>query len=72
MRTYRLEQSAREIISHAGVALIGVVIEKHTFQAQAIEQGLPKRHGTPISDMAKTYLGIMAQGKNDFQVICGH
>ena len=67
MRTYRLEQSDREIISHAGVA-----IEKYTFQAQAVDQDLPKRHGTPISDMEKTYLGIMAQGKNDFQVICGH
>ena len=72
MRTYRLEQSDREITSHVGVALIGAAIEKYTSLAQVIDQVLPKRHGTPISDMAKTYLGIMAQGKNDFQVICGH
>lgn len=69
MRTYRLEQSDREITSHAGVALIGAAIEKYTSLAQAIDQALPKRHGTPTSDMIKTYLGIMAQGKNDFQAI---
>jgi len=69
MRAYRLEQSDREITSHAGVALIGVAIEKYTSLAQAIDQALPKRHGTPTSDMIKTYLGILAQGKNDFQAI---
>jgi len=69
MRTFKLEQSDKEITSHAGVALIGAAITKSTNLAQAIDQALPKRHGTPTSDMVKTYLGLMAQGKNDFEAI---
>lgn len=69
MRTFRLEQSDKEITSHAGVALIGTAITKHTDLTQAIDLALSKRHGTPSSDMVKTYLGLMAQGKNDFEAI---
>jgi len=61
MRTYRLEQSDREITSHAGVALIGAAIEKYTTLGQSIDRALPKRHGTPTSDMIKTYLGIQVE-----------
>ncbi len=69
MRTFKLEQSDKEITSHAGLALIGAAINKHTSLSKAIDTVLPKRHGTPTSDMVKTYLGLMAQGKNDFEAI---
>ncbi len=69
MRTFQLEQSEKVITSQAGVALIGAAITKFTTLTQAIDQALPKRHGTPSSDMIKTYLGLMAQGKNDFEAI---
>jgi len=67
IRIYRLEQSDKQITSYAVVSLIGVAITKFTDLAQAIDQALPKRHGTPTSDMVKIYLGLMAQGKNDFE-----
>ncbi len=69
MRTFRLEQSNKEITSHAGVALIGAAISSHTSLTQTIDRALPKRHGTPTNDMIKTYLGLVAQGKNDFEAI---
>ena len=69
MRTFQLEQTDKEITSHAGLALVGVAIIKHTSLAQAIDAALPKRHGTPSSDIIKTYLGLLAQGKNDFESI---
>ena len=69
MRTFRLEQSDREITSHAGIALIGAAIAKHTPLTKAIDAALPKRHGTPTSELVKTYLGLLAQGKNDFEAI---
>ena len=60
MRTFRLEQSNKEITSHAGVALIGAAISSHTSLTQTIDRALPKRHGTPTNDMIKTYLGLVA------------
>jgi len=69
MRIFRLEQTHQEITSHAGIALIGKAIEKFTALTQLIDQALPKRHGTPTSDMIKTFLGLMAEGKNDFEAI---
>jgi hypothetical protein len=69
MRTFHLEQSDKEITSHAGMALIGAAITNHTSLAQAVDAALPKRHGTPSSDLVKIYLGLLAQGKSDFEAI---
>jgi hypothetical protein len=69
MRTFRLEKSDKEITSHAGVSLIGMAIAGFTSLTEVIDRALPKRHGTPTSDMVKTFLGLMAQGKNDFEAI---
>ena len=69
MRTFLLEQSNKEITSHAGISLIGACINKFTSLTRAIDAALPKRHGTPTSDMVKTFLGLMSQGKNDFESI---
>ncbi|MCP4010500.1 MAG: hypothetical protein GY726_13440, partial [Proteobacteria bacterium] len=55
MRTFELEQSDKEIASHAGLALIGAAIHKHRSLSNAIDAALPKRHGIPSSDMVKTY-----------------
>ena len=69
MRTFRLEQSDKKITSHVGMALIGAAITKHTSLAQVVDAALPKRHGTPSSDWVKLYIGLLAQGKNDFEAI---
>jgi hypothetical protein len=69
MRTFQLEQVNKEITSHAGHALVGAAITNRTNLAQAIDAALPKRHGTPSSDVVKAYLGILTQGKNDFESI---
>jgi hypothetical protein len=71
MRTYRTEQSDKEITSHAGMALIGAAITKHTTLARAVDAALPKRHGTPSSDLVKIRLGLLAQGKSDFEAVNG-
>jgi hypothetical protein len=69
MRTFKLEQSNKEITTHAGMALVGAAINKHTSLAEMIDAALPKRHGTPTSDMVKTTIGLLAQAKSDFQAI---
>lgn len=69
MRTFKLEQSDKEITTHAGMALLGAAINKHTSLTKTIDSALPKRHGTPTSDMVKTSIGLLAQAKSDFQAI---
>lgn len=69
MRTFRLEQSDKEITSHTGISLIGLAIAKFTSLTELVDRALPKRHGTSTSDMIKAYIGLMAQGKNDFEAI---
>nr|VFJ62341.1 MAG: Transposase DDE domain group 1 [Candidatus Kentron sp. DK] len=69
MRTFKLEQSDKEITSHAGMALIGAAINKYTSLTKMIDAALPKRHGTSTSDMVKTTIGLLAQAKSDFQAI---
>ena len=71
MRRYKLEQSNKEITSHAGMALIGSAIDNFTSMTKTIDLALPKRHGTPTSDIIKAYIGIVSQGKNDFEAING-
>lgn len=69
MRTFKLEKSDKEITSNAGMALVGAAINKHTSLAMTIDAVLPKRHGTPTSDIVKTSIGLLAQAKSDFQAI---
>lgn len=71
VRTYKSEQSNKEITSHAGMALIGSAIENFTSMTKTIDRALPKRHGTPTSDVIKAYIGLVSQGKNDFEAING-
>jgi len=52
-----------------GLPFAGLAVTKYTALAQVIDAALPKRHGTPSSDIIKTCLGLLAQGKNDFEAI---
>ena len=71
MRKFKLEQTDKEITGHAGVALIGAAIENYTSLTKRIDAALPKRHGVSTSDLLKVYLGLLAQGKNDFEAVNG-
>jgi len=71
VRKYKLEQSNKEITSRAGMVLIGSALENFTSITKTIDLALPKRHGTPTSDIIKAYIGIVSQGKNDFEAING-
>ena len=49
--------------------MIDAAIEKYISLAQAIVQDLPKRHGTPPSDMIKPTWVLWCKEKNDSQAI---
>jgi hypothetical protein len=69
MKRFILEQSDAEIISHSGLSLIGQAIKQYTNLTQALDKGIALRHGIKHSDVVKSYLGLLATGKNDFEAI---
>jgi hypothetical protein len=68
MQRFVLEQSLREIhTSHAGLALLGRAIRLSGLEAAVDE--LPLLHGIAHRDIVKSYLGLLALGKSDFEAV---
>jgi len=71
MKRFKIEQSNADIISHAGLALIGQAINRHTHLSREIDTQVPLRHGIQHSAVIKSYLAMLCLGKNDFEAING-
>jgi len=66
-----LEQSDTEIYSSfGGLSVVGSIINRHSDLKENLKH-LPLRHGIPHIDLVRTYLGILCQGKNDFEAVEG-
>jgi len=68
---YLIEQSKEDLTSHSGLALVGALIAK-TKLNQRLNQVLFVNNPTPLitnGDVAKSYIGLLCQGKNDFDHI---
>ncbi len=69
MKRFIFEQSDADIISHGGLSLIGQAIKQFTTLSQELDKSVALRHGIKHSDVMKSYLGLLATGKNDFEAI---
>jgi len=68
MQRFVLEQSSQEVhTSHAGLALLGRAIRLSGLEAAVDE--LPLLHGIAHRDIVKSYLGLLALGKSDFEAV---
>ncbi len=66
---FLFEQSDSEIYaSHAGLAVVGPIINRHSGLKKRLKS-IPLRHGIPHIDLVRTYLGLLCQGKNDFEAV---
>lgn len=68
---YLIEQSTEDLTSHSGLALVGALIAK-TKLNQRLNQVLFPDNPAPLitnGDIAKAYIGLLCQGKNDFDHI---
>jgi len=69
--TFIFEQSDTEIYaSHAGLAVIGPLLNRHSGLKKRLKS-IPLRHGIPHIDLIRTYVGLLCQGKNDFEAVEG-
>jgi hypothetical protein len=68
MRRFEIVQSATATLtSHAGLALVGQALG-HTRLEQDLA-ALPLRHGIAHADCVRSYVGLLATGKSDFDAI---
>ena len=66
---FEIEQSKQEFYtSHSGLALIGVALNRFTTLSSRVDKAAPKR-GIATSDVLRSYLGLLCQGKSDFEAI---
>ena len=66
---FQLEQSKQEFYtSQSGMALVGVALNRYTSLASRVDKAAPKR-GIATSDVVRSYLGLLCQGKSDFAAI---
>lgn len=69
MKRFKIEQSDADIISHSGLSLVGLALQRHTVLAHELDTQIPLRHGIKHSDVMKSYLAMLSIGKNDFEAI---
>lgn len=69
MKRFIFKQSDAYIISHGGLSLIGQAVKQFTTFSQELDKSVPLRHGIKHSEVMKSYLGLLATGKNDFEAI---
>ena len=68
---FRFEQSPTEIYSGSGgLSLVGSLINRYSELSSQLKS-LPLRHGISHEDIMRTYLGLLCQGKNDFEAVEG-
>lgn len=73
MKRFILEQSESEFYtSHSGLALVGLCLNRYGQLNQALEKGIPLRHGISHADRIKSSIGTLCLGKSDFEAIENH
>ncbi|WP_029918107.1 IS1380 family transposase [Pelobacter seleniigenes] len=66
---FKIEQSKQEFYtSNSGLALTGVALNRFTTLTSRVDKAAPKR-GIATSDVVRSYLGLLCQGKSDFAAI---
>jgi hypothetical protein len=70
MRRFILEQSETEFYtSHSGLALVGLCLNRYGQLNQALDKGVPLRHGIAHADIIKSMIGSLCLGKSDFEAM---
>jgi|GEM_PF-575547 len=68
MPRFELRQSTRHITSYAGLILVGQCLE--AARLELLDKQFPAPEGQmPTSDIVKSYVGLLALGKGDFDAI---
>ena len=72
MRRIEVKQLDYDLTSVGGLALVGHYLKALTAQWARLDAALPVRGGVSNSDVLRSYLGLLMQGKSDFDAIEGY
>jgi len=69
MRTIQVRQLDYDLTPTAGLALVGHFLKTLAPALADVDAALPVRTGVATSDIVRSYLGLLVQGKSDFDAI---
>lgn len=69
MRTIQVKQLDYDLTPTAGLALVGHFLKTLAPALADVDAALPVRTGVATSDIVRSYLGLLVQGKSDFDAI---
>ncbi len=64
-----IRQSTRDLTALSGMAFVGVALHRFAEIARRIDPKFPVRQGLPSSQILASYLGLLSEGKSDFEAI---
>ncbi|MFN3630722.1 MAG: IS1380 family transposase, partial [Casimicrobiaceae bacterium] len=71
MRRIDVKQLDYDLTPVAGLALVGHYLKALEPAWRRLDAALPVRAGVSSSDIVRSYLGLLVQGKSDFDAIEG-
>jgi hypothetical protein len=72
MKRFSVERSESEdYTSHSGLGLVGILLNKHTSLCKRAEQAAYGSPSVSHADVIRTYVGLLALGKSDFEAVSG-
>ena len=72
MRTIEVRQLKYDLTPVAGLALVGDHLKTLAPLLARVDAALPVRTGVSTSDVVRSYVGLLVQGKSDFDAIENH
>ena len=69
MRQFTVKQLEYDLTPVAGLALVGHHLQRLVPVLEQIDQALPVKTGVTNSDIVRSYVGLLVQGKSDFDAI---
>ena len=71
MRPIHVKQLDYDLTPTAGLALVGHLLKSLAAPLAHVDAALPVRSGVATSDILRSYLGLLVQGKSDFDAVEG-
>jgi hypothetical protein len=72
MKRFHVEQSQSEhYTSHSGLGLVGMLVNEHTSLCRRAEHAAYGSPSVSHADVIRTYVGLLAIGKSDFEAVSG-
>ena len=66
-----IRQSPRDLTAMSGLAFVGIALNRFAEIARRIDPQFPVRKGLPCSQILAGYVGLLVEGKSDFEAIEG-